>query len=59
MAQLQDNLASLDLELSDAHRAALDETSAIIPGHPYDFLDKDLVRQLAFAGIADQIDNHH
>ena len=44
MAQLQDNLASLDLE---------------IPGHPYDFLDKDLLRQLAFAGMADQIDNHH
>lgn len=58
LAQLQDNLASLDLTLGETHLDSLDSASAIEPGHPYDFLDKELVRLLAFGGMADLIDNH-
>ena len=59
LAQLQDNLASLHLNLDMEHLAALEEISAIKPGHPYDFLDKDIVRALVSGGMFDHIDNHH
>ena len=59
LAQLQDNLESLHLSLDMEHLAALEEASAINPGHPYDFLDKDMVRALSSGGMSDFIDNHH
>ncbi|MCZ6828187.1 MAG: aldo/keto reductase, partial [Gammaproteobacteria bacterium] len=59
LAQLQDNLASLHLALDMEHLAALEEVSAIKPGHPYDFLNKEMVRALSSGGMADFIDNHH
>jgi aryl-alcohol dehydrogenase-like predicted oxidoreductase len=59
LAQLNDNLASLHLSLDIEHLAALEEVSAIKPGHPYDFLDKDLVKALSSGGMSEFIDNHH
>jgi aryl-alcohol dehydrogenase-like predicted oxidoreductase len=59
LAQLQDNLESLHLPLGMEHLAALEEVSAIAPGHPYDFLDRDMIRAIATGGMHDFIDNHH
>ena len=36
--QLDDNLGCLEWTLDDAHRARLDEASAVAPGYPYDFI---------------------
>ncbi len=55
VSQLQDNLASLDLELSAAQVKALDEASQIELGFPYDFYQKDLVRGFRYGGMRDQI----
>ena len=58
VAQCRDNLASLDVTLTDQQMATLNEVSGFNAGHPYDFLDKDLVRELSTGGMADVIDNH-
>jgi aryl-alcohol dehydrogenase-like predicted oxidoreductase len=58
LSQLQDNLGSVELTLSDAHMAALDEVSAIELGHPYNFVDSELVRSLVYGGMFDRIHNH-
>jgi aryl-alcohol dehydrogenase-like predicted oxidoreductase len=58
LAQLQDNLASLDLNLSIEHLANLEEASAIEKGHPYNFLDRPMVNALVFGGMGELIDNH-
>ena len=59
LAQLQDNLGSLNLNLSKEHLAALEQASAIKPGHPYDLLGKETIRAMASGGMPDLIDNHH
>lgn len=51
-AQLAENLGALDVELTAAQRARLDEVSAITPGFPHDML-----RPQAEA-LARRIDNH-
>lgn len=58
LEQLQDNLASLNLVLSEAQLAQLEAVSAIAYGHPYDFFDKPLVKALTTGGMGDLIDNH-
>ena len=58
LTQLQDNLASLDLNLSAEHMAILDAASAIELGHPYDFVDGELVRSLVYGGMQDRVRNH-
>lgn len=58
LAQLKDNLASLDLTLNPAQLAQLDAVSAIAYGHPYDFFDKPLVQALTTGGMGELIDNH-
>ena len=58
LAQLQDNLASLSLTLDDTQLGALNGASAIDKGHPYNFLDRELVSALVFGGMRDMIDNH-
>jgi len=55
LPQLQDNLASLDLSLSDQQLKALDESSKIELGFPYSMYEKELVRGFAYAGLRDQI----
>jgi diketogulonate reductase-like aldo/keto reductase len=56
LAQLQDNLASLDLKLSAENLKTLDEASHIELGFPHDFYTKDMVRNFVFGGMRDLID---
>jgi aryl-alcohol dehydrogenase-like predicted oxidoreductase len=55
LAQLQDNLASFTLTLSEDQLRTLDEASRIELGFPYDFYAKALVRALSYGGLRDQI----
>jgi hypothetical protein len=55
LTQLQDNLASFDLELSAEHLKALDEASAIELGFPYAIYNKAAVRATVHGGLRDQI----
>ena len=55
VSQLQDNLASLELELTRAQVAALDEASAIEMGFPHDFYENELVKTFTYGGLRDQI----
>jgi aryl-alcohol dehydrogenase-like predicted oxidoreductase len=55
LAQLQDNLASLDATLSTDQLRTLDEASRIEVGFPYDMYTKGMVRAIAYGGMRDQI----
>jgi aryl-alcohol dehydrogenase-like predicted oxidoreductase len=55
LAQLEDNLASLDLALSAAQLKSLDEASRVDLGFPQEFYTKDLVRTLRYGGVADRL----
>ena len=55
ISQLQDNLASLDLELSADQLQALDEASRIELGFPYYLYDARMTRALAYGGTRDRI----
>lgn len=52
VAQLEDNLAALDVSFTEEQRARLDRASAIEPGFPHDFLERPLVRQVMTGGAA-------
>ncbi|NEP85236.1 MAG: aldo/keto reductase, partial [Okeania sp. SIO3B3] len=56
--QLEDNLKSLDVNLSAEHLTKLNEVSKIDLGFPHDFLSRPQVRTIAFGGTYDSIDNH-
>lgn len=58
LQQLEDNLGSLDVTLSDSHMAKLNDISAQDLGHPYNFLDSELVRSLVYGGMYERIRNH-
>lgn len=58
VAQLEDNLAALDLELTEEQLALLDEVSRPDPIFPYDMLDGDLNRNIRTSGRFGVIDNH-
>jgi aryl-alcohol dehydrogenase-like predicted oxidoreductase len=55
LAQLQDNLASLELTLSADQLKTLDEASQIELGFPHDMYTKGMVRAIAYGGMRDQI----
>jgi hypothetical protein len=55
MAQLQDNLASLELQLTPAQVAALDKASAIEMGFPHDFYANEMVKAFRYGGLRDKI----
>jgi aryl-alcohol dehydrogenase-like predicted oxidoreductase len=55
IAQLEDNLASLTLELSTAQVAALDRASKIELGFPQNFYENELARTFAYGGMRDRI----
>jgi aryl-alcohol dehydrogenase-like predicted oxidoreductase len=57
LAQLEDNLASLNVELSAEHLRRLDEVSRIELGFPHDFYNREMVRNFVYAGLADRIDH--
>jgi aryl-alcohol dehydrogenase-like predicted oxidoreductase len=53
--QLQDNLASLDLQLSTDQVKTLDDASQIDLGFPYSMYARDFVRAIAHGGLRDKI----
>jgi aryl-alcohol dehydrogenase-like predicted oxidoreductase len=55
IAQLQDNLNSLTLDLTPEQVSALDQASAIELGFPHDFYKIDMVKGMVYGGMRDQI----
>ena len=55
LSQLQDNLASFNLNLSAAQVKALDDASQIDLGFPYSMYAKDFVQAIAYGGMRDKI----
>ena len=55
VSQLQDNLASLDLNLSADQVRSLDESSGIEMGFPHYLYSKEMTRGLAYGGMRDRI----
>jgi aryl-alcohol dehydrogenase-like predicted oxidoreductase len=56
LTQLQDNLTSLDLQLSPEQLKALDEASHIDLGFPASMYAKELVSNFRYGGMRNQID---
>src|ERR1700687_887665 len=54
-SQLEDNLASVELELTREQVSALDEASAIEMGFPHDFNENELVQTFRYGGLRDKI----
>lgn len=55
IAQLQDNLASLELTLTPGQLLTLNDASAIEMGFPHDFFENELVKTFAYGGLRDKI----
>jgi aryl-alcohol dehydrogenase-like predicted oxidoreductase len=55
LSQLEDNLASLQLDLSPDQVKTLDDASSIDLGFPYAMFEKSLPRTFAYGGMRDQI----
>jgi len=55
ISQLQDNIASLTVSLSEQQIELLDEASKIQLGFPHDFYANDMVRTFAYGGLRDRI----
>jgi len=55
MTQLEDNLASLNLELSKEHVQRLDESSAVDLGFPYELYAMEVPSTFRYGGMRDRI----
>jgi aryl-alcohol dehydrogenase-like predicted oxidoreductase len=55
VSQLQDNLASLDLELTAEQLKSLDEPSRIELGFPQSLYQKEMVRAIRYGGMWDRL----
>lgn len=55
IAQLEDNLASLELKLIVEQVSILDQASAIEMGFPHDFYEVDLVKGMVYGGLRERI----
>lgn len=55
LAQLHDNLSSLEIQLSPQQVKVLDDASAIDLGFPQAMYEKELPRQLRYAGMQDRL----
>ena len=55
VSQLQENLASLDLELSAEQLKSLDGASRIEPGFPQTIYDREMVRAIRYGGTWDRL----
>ena len=55
VSQLQDNLASLDLELSAEQLKFLDGASRIEPGFPQSIYEREMVRGVRYGGVRDRL----
>ncbi|GAA2997661.1 aldo/keto reductase [Streptosporangium longisporum] len=51
LAQLEDNLAALEVTFTEDELAALDRVSAVEPGFPHDFLNRPMTRQVMSGGV--------
>jgi aryl-alcohol dehydrogenase-like predicted oxidoreductase len=58
LSQVKDNLAMLDIALTQEHMQRLNEVSKIEFGFPHDFLSSEMVRDRLFGGTFNSIDNH-
>jgi aryl-alcohol dehydrogenase-like predicted oxidoreductase len=56
LEQLQDNLKTIDVTLTDEHLKKLDEASAISLGFPGDFFKEEGVKLNSFGGFYDQVE---
>ena len=56
LAQLEDNLKTIDVTLSDEHLQKLNDASAIELGFPGDFFREDGIKMNLFGGFYDQVD---
>jgi aryl-alcohol dehydrogenase-like predicted oxidoreductase len=56
--QLNDNLASLEVQLTPEQLVRLNQVSRIELGFPHDFFNKELVQAFSFAGMKDKIERH-
>jgi len=56
LAQMQENLGGVSLQLSADQVARLEEASAVSLGFPHDLLRSEMIRRLGFSGLWDQID---
>ncbi|MNL71982.1 hypothetical protein D3C87_1972210 [compost metagenome] len=57
-SQLIDSLGCLDFQLPAAALQKLDEVSKIELGFPHEFLKSDGVKEEAFGGLYESLDNH-
>lgn len=55
LAQMEDNLRSIDAKLSPAQLGRLDNASAVSMGFPHDILAMDAVRGMVYGGLWDRI----
>ena len=56
VAQLQDNLASLEVKLEPAQVTRLDSAGAIKLGFPHDFYRNGMVQTMVYGGLREKID---
>lgn len=57
LQQIQENIASLEFELTPDQLKRLDDISAIELGFPHDFLKSEMVQNFAFGGVIAQLDH--
>jgi aryl-alcohol dehydrogenase-like predicted oxidoreductase len=55
MAQLNDNLAALDVKLNSDQLGLLDQASAVSLGFPHEFYSLEMVRNFVYGGMWDKI----
>jgi aryl-alcohol dehydrogenase-like predicted oxidoreductase len=55
LAQVEDNLRSLDVALSPEQLQRLDKASAVSLGFPHDFMALEPVKAIVFGGLRDRI----
>jgi diketogulonate reductase-like aldo/keto reductase len=55
LAQIEDNLRSLDVTLSQAQLQRLDRATAVSLGFPHDFMALAPVKAILFGGLRDRI----
>jgi len=55
VSQLEDNLASLELELTHEQLSVLNKASAIEMGFPHDFYENEMVKTVVYGGLRDKI----
>ncbi|MGZ3872129.1 MAG: aldo/keto reductase [Mucilaginibacter sp.] len=59
VSQLEDNLKTIDVELSEAHLQKLAEVSAIQLGFPGDFFREEAVKTNTFGGFYDRVEKRN